>query len=226
MKKMADELPIIAIMGGTGNQGYGLALRWAKAGYKIFIGSRDQKKAMLSAEKINELVPPVTPVIGSDNGEAADLSNIAILAVPASAQVSVADEIRDKIKGKILIDVTVPLVPPKILRVQLPQNGSAVAKLQSHLGDEIQVVSAFQNIAAHHLQDIEHEIDCDVLVCGNKKYAREEAIKLVTAAGMRGWHAGPIDNSAAAEAMTSLLLFINKHYGIDGAGIRISGKKA
>ena len=226
MRKIADELPIISILGGTGKQGYGLAMRWAKAGYKVCIGSRDQKKAILSAEKINELVSPVIPVIGSNNMEVANLSRIAVLTVPASAQISVADEIQDNIKGKILIDVTVPLVPPKILRVQLPQNGSVVAKLQSHLGDEIQVVSAFQNIAAHHLQDIEHEIDCDVLVCGNKKYAREEAIKLVTAAGMRGWHAGPIENSAASEAMTSLLLFINKHYSIDGAGIRISGKKA
>ena len=226
MRKIADELPIISILGGTGKQGYGLAMRWAKAGYKVCIGSRDHKKAILSAEKINELVSPVIPVIGSNNMEVANLSRIAVLTVPASAQISVADEIQDNIKGKILIDVTVPLVPPKILRVQLPHNGSVVAKLQSHLGDEIQVVSAFQNIAAHHLQDIEHEIDCDVLVCGNKKYAREEAIKLVTAAGMRGWHAGPIENSAASEAMTSLLLFINKHYSIDGAGIRISGKKA
>lgn len=226
MKKIVDELPIIAILGGTGKQGYGLATRWAKAGYQICIGSRNQERAILSAEKINELVSPMISVTGSNNTEAANLSSIAVLAVPASAQISVANEIQDKIKGKILIDVTVPLVPPKILRVQLPQNGSAVARLQSHLGDKIQVVSAFQNIAAHHLQDIEREIDCDVLVCGNKKYAREEAIKLVTAAGMRGWHAGPIENSAAAEAMTSLLLFINRHYNIDGAGIRISGKKA
>ncbi len=223
---MADELPVIAVLGGTGHEGYGLALRWARAGYRVVIGSRDAARAEDAAAKINDAIAPPVPVAGKANKEAAGECDIAVLTVPAGAQRAAADEVREQLSGKVLIDVTVPLVPPKVLRVQLPEGGSAVAALQEYLGEDIQVVSAFQNIAAGHLADPEHEIECDVLVCGNKKAAREEAVRLAEAAGMRAWHAGPIDNSAAAEAMTSLLLFINRNYGIDGSGFRITGKES
>ncbi len=123
--------------------------------------------------------------------------------------------------GKILIDVTVPLVPPRVGRVQLPPQGSAGQIAQALLGEEVMVVSAFQNVAAAHLQE-GSGIDCDVLVCGNKKAAREQVIALVAAAGMRGFHAGMIDNAAAAEALTSVLITINKQYGCH-AGIKITG---
>ena len=133
------------------------------------------------------------------------------------------EEVRSALTGKILVDVTVPLVPPKVLRVQLPDGGSAVAAIQEMLGEDVRVVSAFQNIAAAHLKDLDHDIDCDVLVCSNSKAAREEIIQLAKDAGMRAWHGGPIANSAVAEALTSVLLFINRNYGIDGSGFRITG---
>ncbi|MEK9685376.1 MAG: NADPH-dependent F420 reductase [Rhodospirillaceae bacterium] len=222
---MNESFPVIGVLGGTGHEGYGLALRWAKAGYKVIIGSRDETKAWTAANQINTVLSPPKPAVGASNKTAATDCGIAVLAVPSQAQIKVADEVQNELIGKILIDVTVPLVPPKVLRVQLPESGSAVAALQSFLGDQIHVVSAFQNIAANHLADLSKEIDCDVLVCGNKKSAREEVIKLANAAGMRAWHAGPIENSAAAEAMTSILLFINRNYEIDGSGLRITGDK-
>ena len=123
-----------------------------------------------------------------------------------------------------MIDVTVPLMPPKVMRVQMPRGGSAAKRAQELLGESVRVVSAFQNVAAAHLTDLNHHIDCDVLVCGNDKTAREEVIQLAAAAGMKGWHAGSIDNSAVAESLTSVLIFLNKNYKIKGAGIRITGK--
>ena len=134
-------------------------------------------------------------------------------------------EVKSALGGKILVDVTVPLVPPKVARVQLPSGGSAVAALQAELGESVRVVSAFQNISAHHLSDLSHVMDCDVLVSGDSEEAREEVIKLVEAAGMRGIHAGPLANSAAAEALTSILISINRRYKVEGAGIRITGLK-
>ena len=124
---------------------------------------------------------------------------------------------------KILVDVTVPLAPPKVMRVKLPAEGSAAKKTQDLLGDEVRVVSAFQNIAADLLHDLSATIECEVLVCGNDKAARSEVVELARAAGMTAWHAGPIDNSAAAEALTSLLIFINKNGPVSHAGIRVTG---
>jgi NADPH-dependent F420 reductase len=138
-------------------------------------------------------------------------------------QLPTLTEIRDALSGKILIDVTVPLVPPRVTRVQLPEGGSAVVKAQALLGETVKVVAAFQNISAAHLGQPDHAVDCDVLVCGDDKAARQAAIRLAEAAGLRGWHAGPLANAAAAEALTSVLMFINRNYGIDGAGIRITG---
>ena len=162
-------------------------------------------------------------VQGVANDEAAAACDIAVMTVPFAAQRKTVEALREALTGKILVDVTVPLVPPKVLRVQLPEGGSAVASLQDFIGEDIRVVSAFQNIAAAHLRDPDHEIACDVLVCGDNKAARSEVIKLAEAAGMKGWHGGPIANSAAAEALTSLLLFINRNYGIDGSGFQITG---
>lgn len=214
---MTDTLPTIAVFGGTGNLGWGLALRWARAGYPVIVGSRTAERAQQAAA---EIAPTVR---GMNNRAAASACDIGVLAVPFAAQGATADEIRDGIAGKILVDVTVPLVPPRVLRVQLPEGGSAVAALQALLGPSVRVVSAFQNIAAAHLRDPGRAIDCDVLVCGDDKAAREEVIALAAAAGLRAWHAGPIANSAAAEAMTSILMFLNRAYGIEGAGFRITG---
>ena len=244
---MTEALPAIAVLGGTGSEGWGLALRWAVAGYPVIIGSRSAERARESAAAIEtaagehiapsaldfdrtelarRLARPVAETIsvrGMPNSEAAEACQIAVLTVPFVAQKPTVEEVRSALTGKILVDVTVPLVPPKVLRVQLPDGGSAVAAIQEMLGEDVRVVSAFQNIAAAHLKDLDHDIDCDVLVCSNSKAAREEIIQLAKDAGMRAWHGGPIANSAVAEALTSVLLFINRNYGIDGSGFRITG---
>ena len=126
--------------------------------------------------------------------------------------------------NKILIDVTVPLVPPKVRTVHIPEGGSCAKAAQEFLGKAVRVVSAFQSVAATHLDDLEHEIDCDVLVCGNDPEARGVVVELVSDADMKAWHAGVIANSIVAEAMTSSLIFMNNRYKIDGAGLRITGK--
>lgn len=218
-------LPVLAILGGTGDLGTGLARRWAQAGYRVIIGSRTQDKADAAATELRSVmasrgVADVT-VEAMDNVAAATAADIVTLTVPFSHQQSTLASVKEALEGKILIDVTVPLVPPKVARVQLPEAGSAGVMAQEQLGESVQVVSAFQNVAAHHLQE-GHGLDCDVLVCGNSKEARGRVIELIEAAGMRGFHAGSIANSAAAEAMTSLLIFINKQYK-SHAGIKITG---
>ena len=147
-----------------------------------------------------------------------------VLTVPFAHQISTLESIRAGLAGKILIDVTVPLMPPKVGTVQLPEAGSAAVQAQNYLGDEVQVVSAFQNVGAVHLQG-DHGIHCDVLVSGNKRAARDQVIELVEAVGLKGWHAGPLANAAAAEALTSVLITINRHHGIDGSGIVITGEE-
>jgi len=146
-----------------------------------------------------------------------------VLTVPAEHQLATLDGVRDGLKGKILIDVTVPLVPPKVGTVQLPPEGSAGKRAQDLLGEDVMVVTAFQNIAAHLLQQ-DVVIECDVLVAGNKKAAREKVIELAAEAGMTGYHAGPIENSAAAEALTSILIQINRQGKFSHSGIKIVGQ--
>jgi NADPH-dependent F420 reductase len=220
-----ENLPVLAILGGTGDLGTGLARRWAQAGYEVIIGSRTLEKAQAAVADLREVmaergVSEIT-VQAMSNPDAAAAADIVTLTVPFSHQVSTLESVRDALQGKILIDVTVPLVPPRVARVQLPPEGSAGQIAQELLGEEVAVVSAFQNVAAAHLQEGKG-VECDVLVSGNKKDARQEVIKLVEAAGMRGFHAGMINNAAAAEALTSVLISINKQYGCH-AGIKISG---
>ena len=219
---MNNKLPFLAILGATGALGNGLAFRWAKAGYPIIIGSRATEKAQKSAEELNQRIG-LESVQGLDNKDATAAGDIVVLTVPFSNQRRILETVRDELQGKILVDATVPLIPPKVRTVQLPPGGSVAKASQEFLGEGVRVVSAFQNIAADHMQE-DHAVDCDILVCGNDPDARESVIQLVEALGLRGWHAGRIDNSAAAEALTSLLIFINNHYKIKGAGFRITGE--
>ena len=225
---MSEARPIIAILGGTGDLGTGLARRWAQAGYPVIIGSRTLEKAEAAVADLSKVMAERgvkdVSVQAMDNLSAARAANIVAMTVPFSHQTSTLESVRSALAGKILIDVTVPLVPPKVARVQLPPQGSAGQIAQALLGEDVKVVSAFQNVAAHHLQE-GHGLECDVLVCGDSKEARTEVIKLVEAAGMRGFHAGSIANAAAVEAMTSVLIFINKQYNCH-AGIRVSGIEA
>ncbi|HTJ62819.1 MAG TPA: NADPH-dependent F420 reductase [Alphaproteobacteria bacterium] len=219
---MSDTLPTLAVLGGTGAEGSGLAFRWAHAGYPVILGSRSAEKAETGAAELNALLGKDL-VRGMDNLSAAKEADIAILTVPWSAQKSTISDVAPALQGKILVDVTVPLVPPKVNRVQLPEGGSAVLAMQQMLGDGVKVVSAFQNVSAHHLKDLHHDVECDVLVCGDDIPAREAVIKLADACGLRGIHAGPLQNSVVAEALTSVLISINQRYKIPGAGIRITG---
>ena len=216
---------VISIIGGTGALGTGLARRWSAAGHKVIIGSRTQEKAQQALQELQQ-VQSERGVTGLDvsameNQAAAREADIVVLTVPFAHQRSTLEQLKPALAGKILVDVTVPLMPPKVGTVQLPPEGSAGAAAQQILGDEVKVVSAFQNVAAHHLQE-GHGIACDVLVSGNDKEARAKVIELVESAGMRGFHAGPIANAAAAEAMTSILININRAYKCH-AGITISG---
>ncbi|MDI3470534.1 MAG: NADPH-dependent F420 reductase [Pseudolabrys sp.] len=212
----------IAILGGTGQEGSGLALRWTKVGHRVILGSRDAAKAAAAAADMKATLSAGN-INGTSNKEAAAAADIVMLTVPFAAQRKTVEEVRDALAGKILIDSTVPLVPPKVARVQLPAAGSAVAAIQIMLGANVRVVSAFQNVSAHHLKDLAHNIDCDVLVCGDDPAARQVVIGLAADIGLRGVHAGPIVNSVAAEALTSLLIAMNMRYKVPGTGIRITG---
>ena len=212
----------IAILGGTGDLGTGLAIRWSKAGHRIVIGSRTLEKARNAVANLAK-ISPETPADAMENPDAAAAGDIVVLTVPAEHQVSTLETVRGGLSGKILIDVTVPLVPPKVGTVQLPEAGSAGKRAQDFLGDGVMVVTAFQNVAAHLLQK-DVKIECDVLVAGNKRAARNKVIELAEQAGMRAWHAGPIENSVAAEALTSILIQINRRHEISHSGIKIVGQ--
>mgnify|MGYP005629003079 FL=1 len=219
---MSESVESIAILGGTGDLGGGLARQWSRAGYKIMIGSRTIEKGEAAAKALLDEFPDLN-VTGHENLEAAAAADLVVLTVPFEHQLSTLETVKPGLVGKVLIDVTVPLMPPKVGTVQLPEAGSAAVQAQNFLGEDIFVVSAFQNVGAMHLQE-DHAIACDVLVSGNKKVARETVIKLVEAVGLKGWHAGPLVNAVAAEALTSILITINRHHGVEGSGIVITGE--
>jgi NADPH-dependent F420 reductase len=219
-----DEKTIVtvAVLGGTGSEGSGLAARWADNGYKVIIGSRSPERAAQKASELNEAIG-ASVVSGAGNLEAALQADLVVLSVPYAAHKATLEAVADAVQGKILIDVTVPLKPPKVRTVHLPEGQSAAMEAQALLGEGVRVVAAFQNVSAEHLIDFSHKVDCDVLVCGNDKDAKAEAIKLVEAAGMRGFDAGRLPNAIAVESMTPVLIGLNIRYKGRGAGIRITG---
>ena len=219
---MVDAPLSLAILGGTGALGAGLAMRWARAGRQVVIGSRDPAKAEAAAADFTARAG-VDGIRGLANPAAAAAAEIAVLTVPFAHHRLMLEAVQAEVQGKIFVDATVPLVPPKVRTVQLPPGGSAAKAAQAFLGERVRVVSAFHNVAADRLADLGQEIDCDVLVCGNDPAARETVVQLAGAAGLRAWHAGRIENSVVAEALTSALIFINRHYKIDGSGLRITG---
>jgi NADPH-dependent F420 reductase len=219
---MQENTKKIAIIGGTGALGGGLAYRWAKAGLPIVIGSRTSSKAEFVASELMFSLREAS-ITGTDNRSAAAIADIVVITVPFSHHSAILHEIADEVDGKIVVDATVPLMPPKVGTVQLPDGRSIACRTAEVLGDKVDVVAAFHNVAADKLRG-EGPIDCDVLVCGDKKAARQQIINLVDSLEMRGLHAGPLVNSAAAEALTSVLITINRHYQVPGAGIRITGE--
>lgn len=221
MSEVADR-KTIAVLGGAGKEGGGLALRWAHAGHKVIIGSRDAARAQEAATAINEKIGNGN-ASGTTNLEAAQQADIVVLAVPFSAQRATVESVAEALQGKILIDVTVPLVPPKVSRVQLPEGGSAVEAIQKLLGDGVKVVSAFQNISAHHLTHLDETIDCDVLVCADDAETADYVVGLAKEIGLGAWNAGVLANSVVSEALTSVLIALNRRYKVPDAGIRITG---
>jgi len=219
---MEGQSPTIAVVGGTGAEGSAIALRLGHVGYRVIIGTRDSAKGVRVTAELNKLLG-AEAIAFSGNAEAANASDIVILTVPYAAQQRIVQEIAAALEGKILIDATAPLMPPKVSNVQLPPGGSAVAQIQHTLGDKVRVVSAFQNVAAHKLRQLDADAECDVLVCGDDVKARVTACELIRRMGLRALEAGPICNSAAAEALTSLLIFFNRKYKVSGSGIRITG---
>ena len=216
---MEKKIQTIGVLGGSGALGSGLSYRLGKAGYQVVIGSRNPGKASEKVSEINQRLKQEKISIES-NYLAAEKSDLVILAVPFSNHGVILEEIAPVVQNKIVLDTTVPLVPPKVARVQLPEYGSVAKKTQELLGKEVRVVSAFQNVAASHL-DGDDALAGEILVFGNNKDARETIIGLIQEIGMKGWHAGSIDNSVVAESMTSVLIFMNKFYNMEGAGINI-----
>ncbi len=218
---MSEKLPTLAVIGGTGNLGWALARSWVKSGYEVVIGSRSAERAGEAAALIEAANTSPSPQ-GMTNEDAAANADIIIVAVPFASQEAILRSIAGAVRGKLIVDTTVPLVPPKVARAQMPPAGSAALTARAILGDDARLVSAFHNVAAHKLET-DDEIDCDVLVFGDVPDDREIVVSLAEGAGLRGIHGGPLANSVAAEALTSILIGINKRYKADGAGIRITG---
>ena len=201
--------------------GTGLARRWSRAGYPVILGSRDPDKAAHAAA---HLPPPPggRRATGAGYADTAAAADLIVLTVPFKSHAEVIGGIRPALHGQIVLDTTVPLIPHSTASVHLPELGSAAVAAQRHLGDAARVVSAFHNIPAKRLAGDE-PIDCDVLVFGDHAADRETVITLVEAAGLRGLHGGALANSAAAEALTSVLIGIQRHYRTRVAGLRITG---
>ncbi|MCZ2145995.1 MAG: NADPH-dependent F420 reductase [Anaerolineales bacterium] len=212
----------IGIIGGTGKEGKGLAYRWAKAGHKVLIGSRSEEKALAAAADLAALLPSEARVQGLGNLAAVQQCDIAVLTVPFAAHAETLLGLKEALQGKILIDVAVPLNPPKVTRVSMPPEGSAAQQAQSILGEGVQVVAAFQNISYEHLLKDE-QVACDVLVCGTGKDARQTVINLARDAGLTAWDAGVIENAVVVEGLTSVLIGLNIQHKVGSAGIKITG---
>lgn len=222
------EIRTIGILGGTGKLGSGLARRWARAGYRVLVGSRDGGRADEAARKLRESVPRGAgngiEVSGTDNARAAAAADVAVLTVPYRHHLEALRPVRDALAGRILVDATAPVQPPDVGTVRLPAAGSAAQAARDCLGERVRVVSAFQTVAAKLLRG-DGPLDGDVLVAGDDREACEVVVGLVNATGLRGLYAGPLANAAAAEALTSVLIHVNRQYKCH-AGIRITGLEA
>lgn len=220
-----SKLEPVAVIGGTGALGGGVAARLARAGIPVIIGSRTVDRAEAAAKELSAETG-FSGIRGMTNLAAAEIGQLVVVAVPFASQETTLREIAPAVRGKIVIDTTVPLVPPKVARVQLPAAGSAAVMAAGYLGTEVALVTAFHNVSAQKLHE-PGRLACDVLVFGDDVPARDAVVGLIDRLDMRGLHGGPLANSAAAEAMTSVLISINKRYGVtEGAGLQITGLAA
>ncbi len=216
---MSEVLPTVGILGGTGKEGSGLALRWANNGYSLIIGSRSVEKAEQAAQELRAKVPDVN-VRGADNAEAARAADIVVLTVPFEAQLATLESVKTELQGKVLVDATARVD----WRKPRPPEGKAAARLaQELLGPEVRVVAAFQNIPASALARPEQKLESDVLVCGDDPQARADVVRLAEGAGMDAYEAGGLDNGIVVEGLTALIISMNKRYKSNVCGVRVTG---
>jgi len=216
---VTETRPTLAVLGGTGKEGTGLGLRWARAGYSVIIGSRSAERAVEAAAAMNAQLG-LNTVRGLGNAEAATAGDIVVLTVPPEAQLPTLEGVRAELQGKVLVDATarVDARNPK------PPEGQASARLaQDLLGPGVRVVGAFQNVPAHALKQLDHELASDVLVTADDAEARAAVVVLAEATGMRAYEAGGLDNGLVVEGLTALIIAMNKRYKSKTGGIRISG---
>lgn len=211
----------LGLVGGTGREGTGLSVRWAKAGHAVSVGSRDAARAVEKAKELSE-VAGVT-ITGGDNRAAVKNADVVVLCVPYGAHTETLHELKADLAGKVVIDITVPLAPPKVREVHLPAGVSAAQEAAEILGADVRLVATLHHVSSAHLGDHSHEFACDVLVCGDDLPSKDTAITLISDLGLRAFDAGPLCNAVALESMTPVLLYLNKRYHSDGAGIRIIG---
>lgn len=211
----------IGIVGGTGREGRGLVVRWAKAGHDVFIGSRQTEKGENKAAELSEEYG--IDVRGGDNAAACAYGDLIVVTVPYGAHRATFESIRDAVADKIVVDITVPLQPPKVRSVNLPEGQAAALEARALLADGTRLVAALHHISSEHLSDPSYTFDCDVLVCGDDKDARAEVISMIADLGLRGVDAGVLKNAIALESLTPVLLHINRRYKAVGSGIRITG---
>ena len=214
--------PILAIIGGTGKEGNAIAARFARAGVRVLIGSRDEMKAQNAANELNARID-ASNVEGYSNRDAAAKADITLLAVPYDGMRPILEDLRDAVQGKIVISVVSSLDPEKKSRAKPPAAGSVTAEVQQFFGDAARVVCAFQNVAPEKLESVEEKIDTDVIVCGNDKDARATVIELIRRIGVDAFDGGALANAIAVEALTAVLIAVNIRYKVRGVGIRLVG---
>ncbi|MBW6467218.1 MAG: NADPH-dependent F420 reductase [Brevefilum sp.] len=223
MTEKTKQTYTLGIVGGTGKEGKGLAYRWLLAGHNVIIGSRQYEKAQAAVDELSEFMGTKPEALqGMENRAAVEACDIAVITVPYAGHKATLMDLKDALQGKIVVDVVVPLVPPKVTKVQMPEAGSAAQEAQAILGDACQVVDAFQNISHERLMG-KGDTDCDVLVCGKGKAARDVVLGLVADTGLKGWDAGPIENAVVVEGLTSVLIGLNIQHKVHASGIRITG---
>ncbi|HWQ70274.1 MAG TPA: NADPH-dependent F420 reductase [Patescibacteria group bacterium] len=215
----------IAILGGTGREGSGLALRWGASGEEVIIGSRDVERATAAAERLNKLLRTAA-IRGALNRQAALEADVAVLTVPYAAHRAALTEVKEALRGKLLIDTTVPLDPKTHERLVQAHHGSALQEAQECLGPSVKVVAAFQNIGCDLLKELGKVIDCDVLVCGDDSDARRLAAVLAAKAGLRAVDTGSSQHAGTIEGLTALLIDLKRRYKTKETGIKITGLPA
>jgi 8-hydroxy-5-deazaflavin:NADPH oxidoreductase len=211
----------IAILGGTGKEGAGLAVRWAKLGHSIVIGSRDAERARTKAAELRDVAHAI-PIVGHTNAEAAGLGDVVVVALPAAGLGSTLPEVREACRGKVVVSTVVPLAfgGPRLFTP--PAAGSSAEEVQSLL-PEARVVAAFHHIAAHELVDPGHPIECDLLLCGRDAAAKETVSELGRSMGLRVLDVGALSNAGPLEGITAVLATINRRYKLKNSGIKITG---